>query len=86
MKTKIDNDWAKHTWPMKVEDREYSVTAYVLVTIKGVRDEYHSFGRDEYIDYSLEGWDSLPLCNNAKHIKEIERQLLGRLEEEYGMN
>lgn len=82
----ITNDWTEHTWPIAVGAKEYSVHLWVMLTYKEVRDEYSVTGKDVQVaDWSLETWGSEP-ASPPEHEKEIERQLLNLLEDEYGPN
>lgn len=84
--TTITNDWATHSWPIKVGATEYDVKCYVILTLKEVRDEYSVTGKDEQVaDWNLETWVSVPE-NPPQHEKEIERQLMNLLSDEYGSN
>lgn len=82
--TTITNDWVEHKWTLKMPDgTEYDCKAFVYLTLKEVPDSYHWPPRDTQVaDYSLEGFETLPPYPRS-HEKEIERQLLQLLEEEY---
>lgn len=80
----INTDWTSHNFVLQVGNREYSVKCFVMLTLKETMDEYSRTGRDEQVaDWNLEAWDSLPPCP-SEHEKEIERQILELLQEEYG--
>jgi len=82
MTTHTETDWEQFTFPVKAEQTEYSITAYVFLARSYALDLYHWPPWQQKIDASLEGWDSLPE-HAPEHEKEIERQILMEIEERY---